>query len=275
MKRSYLFVPGDRPERYAKALAAGADAVIVDLEDAVAPADKAAARDALRAWLSPQHPVLVRVNGADTAWFNEDAELAGLPGVAGIVLPKAERCEDLAMLRQKGAMTLLPLIESALGLHRALDLARQPGVERLLFGSIDFSLDLGMHEGVEELQYFRSQLVLASRLAGILPPVDGVTTALDDAERILDDARRARRNGFGGKLCIHPKQLAAVHAAFAPSAEEIAWSDRVLAAVAHREGAAVALDGKMIDRPVILKAQAIREEASRAVRGEAVRGRSP
>ncbi|HEX8885868.1 MAG TPA: aldolase/citrate lyase family protein, partial [Noviherbaspirillum sp.] len=185
--------------------------------------------------------------------------------VAGIVLPKAERCEDLAMLRQKGALTLLPLIESALGLHRALDLARQPGVERLLFGSIDFSLDLGLHEGVEELQYFRSHLVLASRLAGILPPVDGVTTALDDGAQILDNARRARRNGFGGKLCIHPKQLAHVHAAFAPTAEEVAWAERVLRAVENTDGAAVALDGKMIDRPVILKAQAIRDEASRNI----------
>jgi citrate lyase subunit beta/citryl-CoA lyase len=116
---------------------------------------------------------------------------------------------------------------------------------------------------VEELQYFRSHLVLASRLAGILPPVDGVTTALDDGAQILDDARRARRNGFGGKLCIHPKQLAHVHAAFAPTAEEAAWAERVLQAAENANGAAVALDGKMIDRPVILKAQAIREEASR------------
>jgi citrate lyase subunit beta/citryl-CoA lyase len=263
MNRSYLFVPGNRPERFAKALAAGAHAVIIDLEDAVAPADKPAARDAVRAWLTPQHPVLVRINSADTAWFADDVELSGLPGVAGIVLPKAEQSADIALLRGKGAPAVLPLIETALGLHHALTLAQHPCVERLLFGSIDFSLDLGLHEGVEELQYFRSHLVLASRLAGILPPVDGVTTALDDGARILDDARRARRNGFGGKLCIHPKQLAHVHAAFAPTAEEVAWAERVLQAVETTNGAAVALDGKMIDRPVILKAQAIRNEASR------------
>ena len=265
MNRSYLFVPGNRPERFAKALAAGADAVIIDLEDAVAPADKPAARDAVRAWLNPQHPVLVRINSADTAWFADDIELSGLPGVAGIVLPKAEQGADIALLRGKGAPAVLPLIETALGLHHALTLAQQPGVERLLFGSIDFSLDLGLHEGVEELQYFRSHLVLASRLAGILPPVDGVTTALDDGEQILDDARRARRNGFGGKLCIHPKQLAHVHAAFAPTAEEVAWAERVLQLVETTNGAAVALDGKMIDRPVILKARAIRDEASRSI----------
>lgn len=265
MNRSYLFVPGDRPERYAKALAAGADAVIVDLEDAVAPPAKAAARNALRAWLAqPQpQPVLVRVNGADTAWFAEDIALAGLPGVAGIVLPKAEQPDHIALLMQRGARAVLPLIESALGFHHAPDLARQPGVERLLFGSIDFSVDLGLTEGVEELQYFRSQLVLVSRLAGILPPVDGVTTALDDSARITDDTRRARRSGFGGKLCIHPRQVAHVNAAFAPADEEVAWAARVLQAVENTDGAAVALDGKMVDRPVILQAQAIIDEVRR------------
>lgn len=263
MKRSYLFVPGDRPERYAKALAAGADAVIIDLEDAVAPLAKEGAREALRAWLNQQQPVLVRVNSADTAWFADDIRLARLPGVAGIVLPKAERPDDIARLMQQGAQAVLPLIESALGFHHALELARQPGVERLVFGSIDFSVDLGLTEGVEELQYFRSQLVLVSRLAGILPPVDGVTTTLDDIARITDDTRRARRNGFGGKLCIHPRQVAHVNAAFAPSADEAAWAARVLQAVENTDGAAVALDGKMVDRPVILQAQAIMEEVCR------------
>ncbi len=263
MNRSYLFVPGDRPERYAKALAAGADAVIIDLEDAVAPAAKDAARASLRAWLAPGQAVLVRVNSADTPWFAEDVKLAGLPGVAGIVLPKAERPDDIARLMQAGARSVLPLIESALGFHHALELARQPGVERLLFGSIDFSVDLGMTEDIETLQYFRSQLVLVSRLAGVLPPVDGVTTTLDDIDRITEDTRRARRHGFGGKLCIHPRQVAPVNDAFAPSAEEAAWAARVLQAVENTDGAAVALDGKMVDRPVMLQAQAIVEEMRR------------
>ena len=263
MNRSYLFVPGDRPERYAKALAAGADAVIIDLEDAVAPAAKDAARASLRAWLAPGQAVLVRVNSADTPWFAEDVKLAGLPGVAGIVLPKAERPDDIARLMQAGARSVLPLIESALGFPHALELARQPGVERLLFGSIDFSVDLGMTEDIETLQYFRSQLVLVSRLAGVLPPVDGVTTTLDDIDRITEDTRRARRHGFGGKLCIHPRQVAPVNDAFAPSAEEAAWAARVLQAVENTDGAAVALDGKMVDRPVMLQAQAIVEEMRR------------
>jgi citrate lyase subunit beta/citryl-CoA lyase len=265
MNRSYLFVPGNRPERFAKALAAGADAVIIDLEDAVAPTDKGAARDALSGWLSglpaASQPVLVRINAAGTDWFDEDLALAGMPGVAGVVLPKAESVDDIERLLSAGAAAVLPLIESALGFHHALELARAPKVERLLFGSIDFSVDLGMEESVESLQMFRSQLVLLSRLAGIAAPVDGVTTTLDDAERILQDTRRARRDGFGGKLCIHPKQVAAVNAAFMPTADEVAWAERVLEAAAAARGAAVAVDGRMVDRPVILKAQSIREEA--------------
>lgn len=261
--RSFLFVPGDRPERFAKACAAGADAVIVDLEDAVPASGKLAARDALAAWLSPAHPVLVRINGADSAWFRDDLALCGLPGVAGVVLPKAEREHDLAIIAAAGAPAILPLIESAQGMWNAIALARSPCVQRLLFGAIDFSLDLGIREGHEQLLYFRSQLVLASRVAGIQAPVDGVTTALDDPELVRQDTVRGRALGFGGKLCIHPKQVPTVNAAFAPSAAELAWAARVLEAAADSNGAAVALDGKMVDRPVISIAQQMLDEAAR------------
>jgi citrate lyase subunit beta/citryl-CoA lyase len=261
--RSLLFVPGDRPERFAKACAAGADAVIVDLEDAVAPIAKAAARDALAAWLSPAHPVLVRINSADSQWFRDDLALCRLPGVAGIVLPKAEREQDLAAVADAGAPAILPLIESAQGMWNAASLACAPLVQRLVFGSIDFSFDLGIKEGHEQLLYFRSQLVLASRVAGIAAPVDGVTTTLDEPMQVADDTARARALGFGGKLCIHPKQVGPVNAGFAPSAAELAWAERVLEAAANSNGAAVALDGKMVDRPVILIARQMQEEAAR------------
>jgi citrate lyase subunit beta/citryl-CoA lyase len=263
MNRSYLFVPGNRPERFAKAVDAGAHAVIIDLEDAVAFEDKEAARDALNAWLSPEHPVLVRINAADTQWFDKDLKIVSLPGVAGVVLPKAEKALDIEKLISAGAPIVLPLIESAVGFQHALELASLPQVQRLLFGSIDFSIDLGLEETVESLQFFRSQLVLVSRLAGIAAPVDGVTTILDDVVRIDEDTRRARRDGFGGKLCIHPKQVAAVNAAFMPTMDEVNWAQRVLTAAAAAQGAAVALDGKMVDRPVILKAEAIHKEARR------------
>jgi citrate lyase subunit beta/citryl-CoA lyase len=260
--RSLLFVPGNRPERFAKACAAGADAVIVDLEDAVPRSDKLAARMALAGWLSPAHPVLVRINSADSEWFRDDLAVCGLPGVAGVVLPKAEHADDLAAVAGAGAPAILPLIETARGMWNGAELARSPRVLRLLFGAIDFSFDLGISEGYEQLLHFRSQLVLMSRVAGIAAPVDGVTVDLDDPARVREDAVRARALGFGGKLCVHPKQVVPVNSAFAPSSAELAWAARVMAA-ADVDGAAVAVDGKMVDRPVILIARQMLEEAAR------------
>lgn len=257
--RSYLFVPGNRPERVPKARAAGADAVIVDLEDAVAPDAKAAAREAVGGLLDPRAPVLIRINGPKTPWFRDDLALCARPGVAGIVLPKAESADDVRGVAEAagGEIAILPLIETARGIRDAEAIARAGCVERLLFGALDLQLDLGISGEGEELHYFRSALVLASRLAGIAPPVDGVTTALDDPAVLRADALRARRFGFGGKLCIHPKQVAIVNECFAPSADEVAWARRVLEAARAASHDAVALDGKMIDRPVIAKAEAI------------------
>src|SRR5580692_5426627 len=140
--RSYLFVPGNRPDRFAKAYASGADAVIIDLEDAVPAAERAAARPLIAAWLSPAHPVLIRINGASTEWFAEDSELCRQPGVAGAVLPKAERPEDIALIPHT---QVLPIIESARGFWNLAAMAHAPKVQRLMFGSIDFQLDLGIH----------------------------------------------------------------------------------------------------------------------------------
>ena len=261
-RRSYLFVPADRPERYAKALAAGAGAVIVDLEDAVAPAAKAAARDALASWLpSAPSPVLVRVNAAETAWFADDLAVCGHAAVAGVVVPKAERRADLAHASAIAAgKRLYPLIETAAGFDAMRTLAGAPGVERLVFGSIDFQVDLGIDGELDELLMFRSGLVLASRLAGIGSPVDGVSTAIDDADALRADVLRSRKLGFGAKLCIHPKQVAVVNAAYRPGAAEIDWARRVLDAAGKSGGAAVAVDGKMVDKPVILRARAILDE---------------
>jgi len=257
--RSYLFVPGNRPDRYAKALAAGADAVIVDLEDAVPPNDKPSARAALAAWLSPDHPVLIRINGAESQWFRKDLPMCKTPGVAGVLLPKAENVEDIrAVAGNSGAATpILPLIETARGFWNAHALAQAPNVQRFVFGSIDFQLDLGIQGEEEELLYFRSQLVLVSRIAGLEPPVDGVTTAIDDAERIRGDTLRARRLGFGAKLCIHPRQVNVVNECFEPTAEEESWAKRIVEAAEAVQGAAVSVDGKMVDRPVIARAEGI------------------
>jgi citrate lyase subunit beta/citryl-CoA lyase len=261
--RSYLFVPADRPERFAKAQASGADAVIIDLEDAVAPNAKVAAREALANWLDAgNRPVVVRINGVDTEWFADDLALAARPGVSAVMLPKAERTADLASVRAAApSASLLPLIETAVGIECVRQLAATAGVQRLVFGSIDLQLDLGISGDGDELLLYRSQLVLASRLARLAPPVDGVSTAIDDPTALQADAQRARRLGFGAKLCIHPRQAKPVNDAFSPTAEEIAWAHRVVAAAEHADGAAVALDGKMIDRPVLLRAQGLLRQA--------------
>jgi citrate lyase subunit beta/citryl-CoA lyase len=141
-------------------------------------------------------------------------------------------------------------------------LPRASRVQRLVFGAIDFSFDAGIREGHEQLLSARSQLVLVSRVAGIPAPVGGVTTTLDDLDSVRGDALRARALGFGGKLCIHPKQVPVTNEAFAPSEAELAWASGVVAAASASQGAAVALDGKMIDRPVILVAQQMPDEAA-------------
>ncbi len=271
MTRSYLFVPGNRPERFDKALACGADAVVLDLEDAVAPVDKDSARDAVSHWLRQRASVpgnsgtvqlLVRINAVNTAQHEQDVR-ACQQGAQGVMLPKSERVADIAALAHAmPGKALLPLIETAVGWDRSLDLARSPGVTRLVFGTIDFQHDMGIDGEDDELLFFRSQLVLNSRLAGLQAPVDGVSTALDDTVKIQAEADRARRLGFGAKLCIHPRQIAAVHEAFNPTAAQLDWARRVLEAAEAAHGAAVALDGTMVDRPVILRAQALLARAS-------------
>jgi citrate lyase subunit beta/citryl-CoA lyase len=200
----------------------------------------------------------VRINDAASAMFASDLALVARPGVAAVVVPKAERACDLARVRAAApAAALLPLVETAAGIANARALARAEGVERLLFGSIDLQLDLGIDGDGDELLAFRSELVLASRLAAIAAPVDGVCTALDDDAALEAETRRARKLGFAGKLCIHPRQVAVVHAAFAPSADEIAWAKRIVAAAGANAGGAVAVDGAMVDRPVLLRAQSL------------------
>ena len=246
-----LFVPADRPERFEKAAASGADAVILDLEDAVAPDRKEAARAALSADFTTL-PVLVRINGAGTPWHAADIEAAIRLPLAGIILPKAEPGDALAGLAARG-LPVVALIETARGLAGARQVAGHPGVSRLLFGSIDFCADLGCAHTREALLAARSELVLAARLAGLAAPVDGVTTTLDDAGLIRDDARHARDLGFGGKLAIHPRQIEPIRTGLRPEAAEVEWARKVLA---DGDGA-TAVDGMMVDEPVRIRARAI------------------
>ena len=199
--RTYLFVPGNRPERFAKALASGADAVVLDLEDAVAADAKADARAAA------------------------------------------------------GPLRVLALIETARGVEQAGAVAAADGVTRLVFGTLDLALDLDLdiEQAPDGLGYAASRLAVASRIAGLPAPVAGVTPQLGDQPRLLADLAWSRRHGFGAKLCIHPAQVEPIHTALAPDAEAVAWAHRVLAADQAAPGA-TRLDGRMIDRPVVLQA---------------------
>ena len=251
--RAPLFVPASRPERFAKAAGSGADAIILDLEDAVAIADKDTARDALRTDFTDL-PVIVRINAAGTAWHPKDMAAVRALAPSAVMLPKSEYLAEVsATVAALQGIPLIALIETAKGLSNARAIAALKGVERLAFGSVDYCADLGCHHLRDVLLPVRSELVLASRLAGIAAPIDGVTTQLDDLAVSFDDALHARHMGMTGKLCIHPKQIADVLRAFAPSAAEIDWARRVL----ESGDGAVSVDGAMVDEPVRIRARAI------------------
>ena len=260
---AFLFVPGTRPERFTKALDSGADSVIIDLEDAVAAEDKQTARNAIRtAWptfnTEQKKRLIIRSNSPGSQFYAADLILAQELDVACLLVPKSESLDQINGAAQILPNTaIIPMIETAIGLDRINDIATAEQVLRLALGNLDLQADLGMvcDSQESELQTARFQIVLASRLAQIAPPIDGVTPSTDDIERITNDAERAKRMGFGGKLCIHPKQVPLVKAAFLPSAEEISWAFRVIEADKASKGGAVKLDGRMIDHPVVLLAQ--------------------
>jgi len=265
---SYLFVPGNRPERFDKAVASGADAIIIDLEDAVAADDKASAREHIGAWLGPRMDsgahVLVRINDAGTPWFDADLSFIRDNGVAGVMLPKVENATQIERVRAALASGgfIVPIIESARGVLELESIAAAPAVQRLAFGTLDYAVDLDLSGDERGLIHPACQIAIASRAAGLLSPIAGVTTDIADEAKLLADLAFARACGFGAKLCIHPGQVAALHRAMAPRAEEVAWAQRVLDAASSAPGA-VQVDGQMVDRPVVLKAKSILERASR------------
>ena len=264
---TYLFVPGNRPERFAKAIDSGADRVILDLEDAVAPDGKAAARSAIAEWMQGNSAhagrVLIRVNDAASVWHADDLALVSAVQSHCVMLPKCEAAHQVAAVLAclPGDASVLPLIETARGLVAVHDIASAKGLARLAFGALDYMVDLDIGPGSLALDFAAAQIAVASRAAGLASPVAGVTPDLD-AARVSADMLHEASLGFGAKMCIHPLQLAAVRAALAPTAAELAWAQRVMQAWTASSGGAIQLDGKMVDRPVVLKAERILSLAS-------------
>jgi citrate lyase subunit beta / citryl-CoA lyase len=280
--RSLLFTPGNHARRVEKALSLAADGVILDLEDAVAISEKPAARDAVVAAFTQRRSgkLYVRVNAITTEWCYGDIHSVVQPGLDGIILPKVEERSHLqtidwmirALEAQRGlplgGIDLIPIIETAAGLSAIDQIARSgTRARRLAFGAGDFTLDVGMKWSRDETELLpaRAACVVASRAAGIEPPLDTVWADLRDTEGFAQSAARAASLGFQGKMCIHPDQIVTTNAAFTPDAAVVAHAKRVVAAFEEAEAkglASIQLEGQFIDYPIVQRARHVIAQAA-------------
>lgn len=279
-RRSYLFAPADNERILGKVFKAGSDAVVLDLEDAVAPAAKATAREMLRSTLEKLPavgvpPIWVRINPVGSGMWRDDLAAVVGPRLSGVRIPKAQdpeaidRVADFLELREKtagmepGSVSLTLTIESALGVERCCELAHCDRVTTLCFGNVDFLADIGARDGEDGIAtlYAHSRVVLASRIAGIRPPIAPVLTRLDDEALLRSTTERFRNLGFFGRSCIHPKQLTAIHEVFTPSADEVADAREIIAAyeagLEDGSGSEVTKSGQFVDIAVVKRAQAV------------------
>lgn len=279
--RTALFVPGNRPDQVDKAVNAGADAVIIDLEDALALSEKAQARPKVREKILEHSNgrMIVRVNGLDSGFIQEDLEEVIVEGLGCIIVPKVDDKDHVREIHrlllevekdkgmEPGAIAIIPLIESARAVENVFQIVSETtDPARLLtvaFGAADYTLDMGIEitkEGTE-LLYARSRIPIACRAAGIEPPLDTpFMIDLKDLEALKADARRAKQLGFQGKLCVHPNQIEPCHEIFSPTKEELLYAERVIRAFDEAEAkgvAAIQLDGNFIDYPVVEKARRV------------------
>ena len=254
--RSLLFVPGSRPERFEKALAAGADSVCIDLEDAVAPQGKDAAREAVARFIAQQTRVGlgVRINGTATSYCAADIVAIKAAEPAFVMVPKVETAHELAGIGNTMGLPLWPIIESAEGLKNAWDIAAVTGVEGVLFGGADYSADIGSTLDWDALLFARGMLVAACARAGVqlldVPHLD-----IADEAGLISSTHRVKAMGFTGRSCIHPGQVAGVNGVFSPTVAEIDRAHRIMAAFEASEGGVAQLDGKLIELPVIRAAR--------------------
>jgi citrate lyase subunit beta/citryl-CoA lyase len=285
--RSALFVPGNRPDRVDKALATAADVVIIDLEDAVPHALKAETRPLIHDKLlqHANHNILVRVNGLETEFIHADLDQLVVKSLSQIIIPKIERPAHIREANRRlteieekkgipsGSISIIALIESALGVENAFRIVSEKTEPNRLFtvafGAADFALDMGieMTKNGGEIDYPRARLALACRAAQIKPPLDTpFMIDLNDMEALEADANRAKKYGFQGKLCVHPKQVEICNRIFSPTKEEIEYAQKVVQAFAEAESsgtAAIQVDGKFVDYPVVERSKRILEIAEK------------
>jgi citrate lyase subunit beta/citryl-CoA lyase len=266
--RTFLFAPGDRPERFAKAAASGPDLVVFDLEDAVADDRKEQARGDVAACLDAGVAGGVRINPPGTPWYDNDVAMVAERRCV-VMLPKAQDAAGVAGLAAHltAGSPIIALVETARGILNAAAIAAAPAVVRLAFGSFDLAAQLGVSpDDRDAMAAARGALVLASAAAGLPAPVDGITGNIHDEGALRDDVEFARRMGFTGKLCIHPRQVSAAAAVLGPSPDEVSWAQAVLraASAAAATGAGVVVaDGVMVDKPVMEHAERIVAQARR------------
>ncbi|PWA08137.1 CoA ester lyase [Pueribacillus theae] len=273
MEKSYLFVPGNRTDRVAKALHSNAEAVIIDLEDAVAVEEKEKVRNDVNKLLkdlsATKKKLYVRINDMNTPFWKKDVHVVASHPFLGVMLPKTNRAEEIrALEKELSNQAIIPLIETAKGILNAYEIASASSkVKRLAFGALDYCLDIGIShlQSEEALLFPRSTLVVASRAAGIKPPIDTVFSDFRDEKGLTMEAERVKSLGFYAKLCIHPKQVETINRIFSPTQSEIDWAEKVISAFerAEKKGlAAIDLDGTMIDYPVYRQALQIKERAN-------------
>jgi citrate lyase subunit beta / citryl-CoA lyase len=262
MDRSYLFAPGHNAKLLGRVFEAGADAVMLDLEDAVPPDAKATAR-AMVAEALADRPAWVRVNAAGTEWCEADLAAVG-ERAYGIRVPKAESPEDVHWVAERApGKPIICAIESARGVLAAAGIAAAPGVRHLAMGGVDLQHDLNAGNGNLQTLYVRSHLVVVSRAAGLEPPIDSVWPRLDDEAGLREQAAFARSIGFFGKSAIHPRQLPVLHEVFTPSERELGWAREVVAAFEAAGGGALQLPGgEFVDLPVAQRARRMLELAA-------------
>jgi citrate lyase beta subunit len=262
--RSLLFAPGSDERKLAKALSSAADAVVCDLEDAVAPADKDAAREITRDALAEADdgPArLVRINAAGTAWFEDDLAFVASLELDGLVLPKSS--PEAVELAGSDGPPLVAIVETATGLRQAFEIASEPRVAALILGAVDLGAEVGLETRPDgqEILYARSKVAIDSAAAGLRGPFDVVHLDFGDEAGLEAQCRLARALGFRGKACIHPGQIETINRVFAPSAEEVAWARGIVEAFEGQSEGVLAVNGTMVDKPVVERARRILQEA--------------